>query len=395
MALKGKVLAVGEDPQDIQLLLGDQEPTKFQLPRASRAVHLLSSLLRLNGSSTRADDDKPRVHHGDDKPRVRLLDADDAPEPLSPKGRAQGEEKAEKTNGHVEMKEADPLGATVKHMVQGPISPADHAYQTKLLARAREFRAAKADSEGDRWDAHLGDNCNMAVGFTFVGSGTDLQFEFDLTNFEAETIHLLALAHYPDLWPQLYLARSIDNVHHFAPNDFFIGTTSKLPLPMVPGFHNVAQFVKYDLLEDPEGGYMIAIETPKKDATAWRNGPVPALKKGCTRTEVELIAVCLKPTGRRSHNIKIKAALDLKIPRWVLANNVSRWVTNKVAKAVYSQLMHILSDFESTDFAKRAARDRQYFDKLRARLHDCKRRKVGELGQSNSTSLSPKRNSSK
>jgi hypothetical protein len=142
---------------------------------------------------------------------------------------------------------------------------------------------------------------------------------------------------------------------------------------MVPGFHNVAQFVKYDLLEDGEAGFMIGIETPSKDATSWRNTQVPPLHKNCTRAEGIFISVLLKPTGGKSHQIKIKASMDLKIPRWVLSGKVSKWVTNQVAKAVYTQIMFILSDFESSDFAKRAARDRKYFDKIRARLHESRK----------------------
>ena len=140
---------------------------------------------------------------------------------------------------------------------------------------------------------------------------------------------------------------------------------------MIPGFHNILQYVQYDLLDDPEAGFLVVIKTPSKDAIAWRNTPVPPVQKGWTRTNLELITILLRPEGNQSHSVKVKAAMDLHLPRWILKNSVARWVLNRIARSVYGQVMRQLANFESTEFATRMARDRAYFERISTRLSEC------------------------
>ena len=93
----------------------------------------------------------------------------------------------------------------------------------------------------------------MKVELSFL-EGTEVMIDIHLTKIEAEPLQYLSLMINPDLWPQLGVGRTIEKAKDFAPNDFFLDWYSKLPLPMVPGSHNVFQIVVYDLMDEAEGG---------------------------------------------------------------------------------------------------------------------------------------------
>jgi hypothetical protein len=337
----------------------EAEPKSFLKPRRSSPVYLLLT------------DYDPAEANVRDQAKENGYDT------ANGNGYDQAGENGHAENGHAEIKGADPLRGTVRYFVQGELSPQVHLYQTRLLRDARAFRAQGCDAVGEQWEAKLGDSCKMSVKFSFIGSGSDILVEIGLTNFVADTLKLLGLSHYPELWPKLSIGRTVEKVNNFSPNDFFIALRSSLPLPMIPGFHNVVQFVKYDLLDEEERGLLFAIETPSKDATSWRNSQIPPLKKGCVRIDMDLITILLVPTGgvagrngrnEVAHDIKIKAAMDLKIPRWVLTGRVAKWLVNTLGRSVYGYVMNILRDWESTDFAERAAYDKEYFEKLSTRI---------------------------
>merc|ERR1712070_212200 len=146
-------------------------------------------------------------------------------------------------------------------------------------------------------------------------------------------MHLLAFAQYPDLWPTIIpVFAALDIERQFAMNDYFIAPTVRVPLPLLPSFHNIAQIVRYDLLDEAEAGALIAIEQPKETATTWRGVAVPPVKKGCARVYKEMVTVLVKPTRRGSHDAHVEGIVDLKVPRWLLTSGVMRALINLIAR---------------------------------------------------------------
>jgi hypothetical protein len=338
------------------------EPTDFLLPRESNPVLLIS-----NSSFNRASN--PVLRKGD-----LVADSD---------------------RDQVNDEESDTLGATLRTMVQGPLSAADRSYQTSFLREIRAFRSCGSGAFDldpavrDQWEAHLGEECNMSVGLSFIGTGSEALIDIHVTNVPADPLQCLAMVAYPDLWPQLSLGRSVEKVRGFAPNDFFLDWTSKL-LPMMPGSHNVFQVVLYDLMDDPEAGFLIAATTPRRDAKVWRDTQVPPLRTGHIRTELELMTILWKPTGPGMNDVTIRTKIDPKMPRWVLTGKVSRWLINKIARQSFSQFLQIIKDFESSDFSLRMQQDLGYFDRLRERLAEFETKRKSELA----TDLAPPKSGS-
>jgi hypothetical protein len=265
----------------------------------------------------------------------------------------------------------DLLDATEQNFVQGLLSAEDRAYQTRLLRDALAFRRLPYDLDGEAWETHLGDSCSMAVNLAFLGVGKEakVRFKVVMSNFEAETLHLFALAQYPDLWPTIIpMFNTVDILREFALNDFFIAPTVRVPIPLLPSFHNIGQIVRYDLMDEAEAGVLIAIEQPKEKATTWRGVDVPPVKKGCKRVYKEMVTGLLKLTNKRSHDVEAGGVIDLKVPRWLLTSAVMRGLINIISRQIYYQIQRILAKFESTEFARRMKKDESYFDRLRNRL---------------------------
>jgi hypothetical protein len=320
------------------------EPTDFLLPRASNPILLISN----------SSFDRPVLRKGD-----QLVGSDS------------DEVEVE------ESSETDTLGATLRNMVQGPLSAADRSYQKSFLKEIRAFRSRGSGAFDldpalrDQWDTHLGGECNMSVELCFLGTGTEARIDIHVKNVPAEPLHPVAMVVNPDLWPQLSLGRSVDKVRGFAPNDFFLEWTSSKLLPMLPGSHNVFQVVLYDLMGDAEAGFLIAATTPRRDAKVWRDTQVPPLKTGHIRTDLELMTILWKPTGPGINDVTIRTVIDPKIPRWMLKSKVSRWLINQIARQSFAQFLQIIKDFESSDFSLRMQQDRPYFDRIRERVVEC------------------------
>jgi hypothetical protein len=80
------------------------------------------------------------------------------------------------------------------------------------------------------------------------------------------------------------------------------------------------------------------------------------------------MTILVVPTGPGMNNVTIRTKIDPKIPRWVLASKVSRWLINRIGRQCYTLFRKIMGDFDSSDFGLRMKSDQRYFARLRERL---------------------------
>lgn len=266
------------------------------------------------------------------------------------------------------------------------LSSEDEAWQLEQLAKARNT-IKDIQSASERWtgdvvclsydDLGTDKSCSIHVKLLFLPGGKCRIME-RIQNFPMGLFPFAAILAPPDHLTKLPYVNLLSNIHKFYQNDGLINFRCKLPF--LAEVDTLMSWVNFDLVDEPEGGFLGIAEPLPKDISQFRGRPIPALAASRVRVYKEspedMVVGLYKPSLRHGRFDSIRCGeVALPFPRWLLPTTLLKLVVKTVLTFILNEIGDKLILGAAGDIPanleplSRVASDwENYFGILRARM---------------------------